>query len=87
VRLAATVADVLRQGKFPLVLGGDCSNIIGIMLALRRAGRYWLCFVDGHAGFYQPETASDARKLSEAALPTAITKQAHAPIACTAVSA
>ena len=55
VRLAAAVADVLRQGKFPLVLGGDCSNIIGIMLALRRAGRYGLCFVDGHADFYQPE--------------------------------
>jgi putative oxidoreductase len=36
---------VLRQGKFPLVLGGDCSNIIGIMLALRRAGRYGLFFI------------------------------------------
>jgi arginase len=55
LRLAAAVADVLRQGKFPLVLGGDCSNIIGIMLALRRAGRYGLVFIDGHADFYQPE--------------------------------
>jgi arginase len=54
VRLAAAVASVLRQGKFPLVLGGDCSNIIGIMLALRRAGRYGLFFIDGHADFYQP---------------------------------
>ncbi|HET8563846.1 MAG TPA: arginase family protein, partial [Candidatus Binatia bacterium] len=45
----------LRQNKFPLVLGGDCSNIIGIMLALRRAGRYGLFFIDGHADFYQPE--------------------------------
>ena len=55
MRLAAAVAGVLRQGKFPVVLGGDCSNIIGIMLALRRAGRYGLFFVDGHADFYQPE--------------------------------
>jgi arginase len=55
LRLAAAVADLLRQDKFPLVLGGDCSNIIGIMLALRRAGRYGLCFIDGHADFYQPE--------------------------------
>jgi arginase len=54
-RLAAAVAGVLRQGKFPLVLGGDCSNIIGIMLALRRGGRYGLFFIDGHADFYQPE--------------------------------
>jgi arginase family enzyme len=28
LRLAEAVADVLQQGKFPLVLGGDCSNII-----------------------------------------------------------
>jgi arginase len=55
LRLAAAVADVLGQGGFPLVLGGDCSNIIGIMLALRRAGRYGLFFIDGHADFYQPE--------------------------------
>ncbi len=55
LRLAAAVAEVLRQGKFPLVLGGDCSNIVGIMLALRRAGRYGLFFIDGHADFYQPE--------------------------------
>lgn len=55
LRLANVVSDVLRQGKFPLVLGGDCSNIIGIMLALRRAGRFGLVFIDGHADFYQPE--------------------------------
>jgi len=53
--LAEAVADVMHQGKFPLVLGGDCSIIIGIMLALRRAGRYGLVFIDGHADFYQPE--------------------------------
>jgi arginase len=55
LRLAAAVGGVFREGKFPLVLGGDCSNIIGIMLALRRAGRYGLFFIDGHADFYQPE--------------------------------
>jgi arginase len=55
LRLAAAVTGVLQQGKFPLVLGGDCSNIIGIMLTLRRAGRYGLFFIDGHADFYQPE--------------------------------
>ena len=55
LQLAEAVARALRQDKFPLVLGGDCSNIIGIMLALRRAGRYGLFFIDGHADFYQPE--------------------------------
>jgi arginase len=53
--LATSVATVLHQKRFPVVLGGDCSNIIGVMLALRRAGRYGLVFIDGHADFYQPE--------------------------------
>ncbi len=55
LRLAEAVTREVRQGKFPIVLGGDCSNIIGIMLALRRVGRYGLIFIDGHADFYQPE--------------------------------
>src|SRR5262249_48557542 len=53
-QLAQAVSRVLQEGKFPIVLGGDCSNIIGIMLALRRVGRYGLFFIDGHADFYQP---------------------------------
>ena len=54
-QLAEKVTEVLRQNKFPVVLGGDCSNVIGCMLALRRAGRYGLFFIDGHADFYQAE--------------------------------
>ena len=54
-RLAEAVSGVLREGKVPVVLGGDCSNLIGCTLALRRAGRYGLFFIDGHADFYQPE--------------------------------
>ena len=53
--LAEAVSGVLREGKVPVVLGGDCSNLIGCTLALRRAGRYGLFFIDGHADFYQPE--------------------------------
>ena len=54
-RLAESIEDVLDQGAFPLVLGGDCSIILGAMLALKRRGRYGLLFIDGHADFYQPE--------------------------------
>ncbi|HEV7667791.1 MAG TPA: arginase family protein [Thermoanaerobaculia bacterium] len=54
-RLADAISGVLREGKVPVVLGGDCSNLIGCALALRRAGRYGLFFIDGHADFYQPE--------------------------------
>ena len=41
-QLAEKVTEVFRQDKFPIVLGGDCSNVIGCMLALRRMGRYGL---------------------------------------------
>ena len=33
------------------MLGGDCSILLGAMLALRRRGRYGLAFVDGHLDF------------------------------------
>ena len=54
-RLADAVARELRPGRLPVVLGGDCSNLIGCALALRRLGRFGLYFLDGHADFYQPE--------------------------------
>ena len=54
--LADAVGDVLDHGEFPLVLGGDCSILLGNLLALRRRGRYGLLFLDGHADFYSPET-------------------------------
>jgi arginase len=53
--LAEAVSGLLREGKVPVVVGGDCSNVIGCAVALRRAGRYGLFFIDGHADFYQPE--------------------------------
>jgi arginase len=49
------VGTVLDGGEFPIVLGGDCSILLGITLALRRRGRAGLLFLDGHADFYQPE--------------------------------
>jgi arginase len=54
-QLADAVEKVLDQDEFPVVLGGDCSILLGCTLALRRRGRYGLLFVDGHADFYQPE--------------------------------
>jgi arginase len=55
LRLADAVGGVLDRGKFPIVLGGDCSILLGNALALARRGRYGLLFLDGHADFYQPE--------------------------------
>jgi arginase len=53
--LADAVTRVLGEGEFPVVLGGDCSILLGTMLALRRRGRYGLLYIDGDADFYQPE--------------------------------
>jgi arginase len=52
--LAASVGAALDEGRFPVVLGGDCSILLGPMLALRRRGRYGLVFIDGHADFQHP---------------------------------
>ncbi|HMG55908.1 MAG TPA: arginase family protein [Kofleriaceae bacterium] len=54
-RLADAVEAVIDRGEFPVVLGGDCSIVLGSTLALRRRGRCGLLFIDGHADFYQPE--------------------------------
>jgi arginase len=53
--LADALAALLDGGEFPVVLGGDCSIVLGAALALKRRGRYGLLYIDGDADFYQPE--------------------------------
>jgi arginase len=53
--LADAVGGLLNAGEFPIVIGGDCSILLGNLLALRRRARHGLLFVDGHADFYQPD--------------------------------
>lgn len=53
--LADAVGGVMDRGEFPVVLGGDCSILLGDLLALKRRGRHGLLFIDGHADFYNPE--------------------------------
>ena len=55
LKLAEVVKRQLHKNKFPIVIGGDCSILIGNLLALRRLGRYGLFFIDGHSDFYLPE--------------------------------
>ncbi|HEX6429053.1 MAG TPA: arginase family protein [Niastella sp.] len=56
--LGEAVTEVVNDGNFPLVLGGDCSILIGIMPALKLQGSYGLIFVDAHADFYEPERST-----------------------------
>ena len=55
VALADALEPIFIQGEFPVVLGGDCSILLGSLLALRRRGRYGLIFLDGHSDFWTPE--------------------------------
>jgi len=69
--LAAVVGEVMDRGEFPVVLGGDCSILLGNLLALKRRGRYGLLFMDGHADFYNPEANPNGEAASmELALAT-----------------
>lgn len=54
--LAGLVQDELTADRFPVVVGGDCTILLGCLLAQKRrhgpsAG---LCFLDGHTDFYAP---------------------------------
>lgn len=51
VSLANRIEALLEDDSFPIVLGGDCSILLGSTLALSRRGRYGLVFVDGHDDF------------------------------------
>jgi arginase len=62
VRLADRIGAVLEANDFPLVLGGDCSIVLGAGLAMSRraealGGRVGLVFVDGHSDFRHPGNA------------------------------
>ncbi len=54
IDLAESIESFVRDGSFPVVLGGDCGILVGNMLALRRIGRFGLAFMDGHLDFRHP---------------------------------
>jgi arginase len=55
--LAARVEAALGDGRFAVVLGGDCSIMLGCLLGARRSGHgpLGLAYVDAHADFATPE--------------------------------
>ncbi|WP_308290896.1 arginase family protein [Micromonospora sp. RL09-050-HVF-A] len=61
--LADRISAIIDRDEFPLVLGGDCSVLLGSALAMHRlgeavGGRIGLVFVDGHSDFRHPGNAS-----------------------------
>jgi arginase len=43
--LAERIGELLDESAFPVVLGGDCSILLGAMLSLARRGTFGLAFV------------------------------------------
>lgn len=56
--LSSKLETILSREAFPLLLGGDCSMLVGIISAFaRRDTEVGLIFFDGHADFHTPETS------------------------------
>lgn len=48
---AYLINNLLTQNKFPFILGGDCSILLGPAIALKQKGNYGLFYLDGHTDF------------------------------------
>jgi arginase len=54
----SAVAAVLDEGGKPLVVGGDCTVLVGALAAAKeRLGRVGVAFVDGHLDYFGGETS------------------------------
>ncbi len=65
--LADAVKSEFDAGRFPLVLGGDCSVMLGCLAGARRAGARGLIHVDGHSDFFHPGNYDTGSRLGTAA--------------------
>jgi arginase len=71
-RLATRLTAALDVGHAPLVVGGDCSLLLGTGLALRPRGRYGLVHVDGHTDFRHPGNSADCASVAGEDLAAAV---------------
>ncbi|KQM80778.1 arginase [Agromyces sp. Leaf222] len=72
LRLADRIGGVLDDGATPLVLGGDCSILLGVGVALARRGRTGLVHVDGHTDFRHPGNSDDCASVAGEDLAAAV---------------
>jgi len=64
--LALCVRQSLTAGEFPLVIGGDCSILLGCLFGAG-PGRVGLVHVDGHSDFYHAANYDTSSRLGSAA--------------------
>lgn len=61
------VARALANVRFPIVIGGDCSILLGCLLGARQAGRTGLIHIDGHSDYFHPGNYDVTSRLGAAA--------------------
>lgn len=54
LELADLVGTALRAGEFPVIVGGDCSILLGALAGARRHAPLSLVHIDGHSDFRHP---------------------------------
>ena len=65
--LAGMVQAALERRAFPLVIGGDCSLLLGGLYAARLSGGRGLLHVDGHSDFFHSLEEGASGRLGAAA--------------------
>lgn len=59
-QLAAVIKKNIDDHKTSILVGGDCSILIGVGLALKQKGRYGVFYMDGHTDYMWPEFSQTA---------------------------
>jgi arginase len=63
-RLADRIHVEVERGRRPLVLGGDCSLLVGVGLAMRRRDNIGLVHIDGHTDYRNPGNSTECASLA-----------------------
>lgn len=67
IALADLVYQCRQHGEFALVIGGDCSVLLGALAGVRRMGRLSLLHIDGHSDFRHPGNCDSEQTLGATA--------------------
>ncbi len=58
VEQANILSVLLANNKFPFIVGGDCSILLGAAVAMKQQGNYGLFYLDGHTDFMDVSLSS-----------------------------
>jgi arginase len=71
-RLADRIGVSLENGRAPLVIGGDCSLLLGAGVAIARCGGAGLIHIDGHTDFRHPGNSAECASVAGEDLAAAV---------------